>query len=139
MELQQLVSARKLRRPNGKRDYLVAAAAPVHWRSANCEEVDCGHWRNGWRIRVEGLPAELLHTARTSGRKFTELHIGEHENYLVFEAGQRCFHPHQVRTDVPEFYLVDNNGSVRVHQRAEDWAEDAGEHTGKIVDQIKKG
>lgn len=135
----QAIALRQRMRPNHKRDYISVAPKESHFTRVDCETANCGAWRNGWRIRVEGLPAAMLHTARTSGRKFTPLHISEDENWLVFEAGQRCFHTHEVRLPKPELFLVDNNGSIRVHSRVEDWVEDVGEHTGRIADILKEG
>ena len=84
-------------------------------------------------MRVEGLPGEMLHAAKTSGRKHTELHVAEGENWLVFEAGQDCFRSEQHRKllDRQEIFIARDGdwrgnptGQVRKHTKPEFWIEE---------------
>jgi hypothetical protein len=128
--------------------YRISSPLATHWRSATCAEVACPAYENGWRVRVEGLSPELLHAAKTSGRRYSEQHIAEGETWLVFEPGQQCFQVSQHRTPVgrPELYLVrggdwrgNPTGELREHAHAQDWIEDFGEHQDNLADQMRKG
>ncbi|WP_432010188.1 hypothetical protein [Streptomyces cucumeris] len=129
--------------------YAVVAPLGTHFRPATCAEVDCPHYLGGWRVRVESLTPDLLHTARTSGRRYAEHQVAQGETYLVFEAGQPCFKAsqHRARIDRPELYVVrdgDHRGNprgtkARLHQRPADWVEDFAEHQSAINDAIEKG
>lgn len=129
--------------------YAIKAPLSTHFRKATCEEVQCPDFLYGWRVHKEALSPALLHTATHSGRKFSEVQVTPGETYLVYEAGQTCFHApkHRTRVERPELYIVrdgDWRGNPRgtpnrVHQRAEDWAEDLHEHTDQINDALKEG
>lgn len=134
--------------PGAYQTYRIVSPAATHWRAASCEEVDCLDWRNGWRVRVEELSPQLLHTATNSGRRYQVLDVAEGEHWLVFEAGQACFRAgeHKVPTGRPELYVVQGGdwrgnptGMRRQHSKAEDWVDDFGTHQQKIADQIEKG
>lgn len=129
--------------------YAISAPLATHWRKATCAEVGCLHYANGWRVRLEGLPPELVQTAKTSGRRYVEERVAEDQTWLVFEAGQPCFQAaqHRLATARPELYLVrdgDWRGNprgtpTRVHRRPEDWTEDLREHIDKLDEARKKG
>lgn len=128
--------------------YQIMSPLSTHWRPATCAEVDCPNYLKGWRLRVEGLPPEMLHTAKTSGRKFTELHVAEGENWLVFEAGQPCFRASEHRhiLDKQELFIVRDGdfrgnptGNVRKHTRPEFWVEDMSENLDKVAQQFQQG
>lgn len=129
--------------------YEVVSPLSTHFRQATCAEVDCPHYLNGWRVRVEALTPDLLHAARSSGRKHVEQSVTEGETWLVFEAGQPCFKANQHRTLVgrPPLYVVrdgDWRGNprgtkARLHQRSDNWVEDFAEHQQKLADEIEKG
>lgn len=130
------------------RTYQITSPLSTHWRPAPCQEIDCPQFLHGWRVRVEGLPAEMLHAARTSGRKYVELHVSMDENWLVFEAGQPCFRSteHRKLLDRQEIFIVRDGdwrgnptGNVRKHTRPEDWREDFAEHQEKVARQIERG
>lgn len=138
--------------PEGKvqdyRTFQITSPLSTHWRKATCQEVDCPHYLNGWRVRVEGLPAEMLHAARTSGRKYAELHVAEDESWLVFEAGQACFRAEQHRKllDRQEIFIVRDGdwrgnptGNVRKHTKPEFWIEDMQENNEAVRARIEKG
>jgi hypothetical protein len=120
----------------------------ANWRPASCEEVGCGFFLNGWRLRVEVLPPQMLYTAKTAGRRFVEHRVADGETWLVFEAGQSCFKTteHRVRLDMPELYVVRDGdwrgnptGSVRRHKRAADWVDQFGEHQQNVAELLERG
>lgn len=129
--------------------YSVVSPLSTHFRPATCAEVDCPHYLNGWRVRVEALTPDLLHAARNSGRKYVEQSVAEGETWLVFEAGQDCFKAsqHRTRMDRAPLYVVrdgDWRGNprgtkARLHQRPDHWVEDFAEHQQKLADEIGKG
>ena len=135
--------------PEAYKTYAILAPTSTHFRPATCAEVDCPNYLRGWRVRVEGLPAELLHTAKTSGRRWREQRIAEGETWLLYEAGQPCFEAgtHRLRLDKPELFLVregDFRGNprgtkARMHQRPADWVDDFGEHQQHLADEHQKG
>lgn len=128
--------------------YQILSPTSTHWRAATCEEVDCPNYLKGWRLRIEGLPVDMLHAAKTSGRKFTELNVSENEHWLVFAAGQPCFRAqmHRALLDKQEIFIVRDGdyrgnptGNVRKHTRPEFWQEDFAEHQGKLAQRIQQG
>lgn len=135
--------------PDAYRTYAVVSPLSTHFRSATCAEVDCPHYVNGWRVRLEALTPDLAQAARRSGRKYAEQAVAEGETYLVFEAGQPCFRAgeHRIRSDRPPLYLVrpgdhrvdPRTVKGRLHQRPENWVEDFAEHQQKLTDEIQKG
>lgn len=135
--------------PQAYKTYAVVAPVSTHWRKATCAEVDCPHYLNGWRTRIENLTPELLHTATHTGRRYTVQQIAEGESYLVFAAGQPCFAAasHRKRSDRPPLYVVrdgDHRGNprgtkARVHHSPGNWLEDFAANRQAIADEIKKG
>jgi hypothetical protein len=121
--------------------YQILAPVSTHRRRATCAEIDCPNYLKGWKLRVEGLPPEMLHAAKTSGRKFTELDITEDEHWLIFEAGQPCFKAseHTAPLDKQEIFIARDGdfrgnptGNVRRHTRPEFWLEDMQENLGRL-------
>lgn len=135
--------------PAAYKTYAVTSPLSTHFRPATCQEMSCPHYVNGWRVRVEGLPPELVHAARASGRKYVEQSVAEGETWLVFEAGQPCFRAsdHRTRIDRPPLYVVrdgDHRGNprhtkARLHQNPAHWVEDFATHQQAIADAIKEG
>lgn len=128
--------------------YQIVSPLSTHWEPATCQQVDCPDYLNGWRVKIEGLPAEMVHAARTSGRKFSELEISQNEHWLVFEAGQPCFRAseHRRLLDKQEIFIARDGdyrgnptGHVRRHTRPEFWLEDFAEHQDKLAEQIQRG
>lgn len=130
--------------------YKVLAPAETHWRPASCAEVACAHHLHGWETRVDEttmLGQSQAYFIRHDTRKYTERHEPGGFTVFVFEAGQRCFTPHQVRLAVQAHYLVtggDWRGNptgtpVRVHARPEDWVEDFAEHQQQLAERLKRG
>lgn len=130
------------------RTFQITSPLSTHWRKATCAEVDCPNYLNGWRVRVEGLTPQLLHAAKTSGRKFSELPVAEGENWLLFESGQNCFgtSEHRKLLDRQEIFIVRDGdyrgnptGNVRKHSRPEHWIEDMNENNQRVQDRLQRG
>lgn len=129
--------------------YAVVSPLSTHFRKATCAEVSCPHYLNGWAVRVEGLHPDLLHAAKTSGRKYIEQCLVEGETWLVFEAGQACFRAsdHRTRVDREPLYVVregDHRGNprgtdARVHRGPDNWLDDFATHQATLADEIAKG
>lgn len=123
--------------------YSVAAPLTTHWRSATCLEVDCPNFLNGWKVRVEGLPDELLYAAKTSGRKYVQMDVGPGETYLVFEAGQQCFAQHTTSLDRPAIFAVRSDliqrGRPFIHSGPDAWLDDFDSHQQTLRAQQERG
>jgi hypothetical protein len=129
------------------RTFQILAPASTHRRKASCAEVNCTQYLHGWRVRVDGLDPQMLHTAKTSGRKYTELHVAEGENWLVFEAGQSCFKmsQHSVPLDKRELFIARDGdfrgnptGNIRKHTRPEFWVEEMSLNLDKVRDRQQR-
>jgi hypothetical protein len=135
--------------PEAYKSYVISQPLATHWRRATCEEIGCPDYQHGWKVRVEGLPAELVHAARTSGRRHSELNVADGETWLVFEAGQACFRATEHRAPIgrPPLFVVrdgDARGNprgtkARLHQRAESWRDDFAEHQQTLADAQQRG
>ena len=121
--------------------YQILAPVSSHRRPATCAEINCPNYLGGWKLRIEGLPPEMVYAARTSGRKFTELDVTENEHWLIFEAGQACFRSaeHTLPLDKQEIFIARDGdfrgnptGNVRKHTRPEFWLEDMQENLGRL-------
>lgn len=128
--------------------YQIVAPLKTHWRPATCAEVNCPQYERGWQVRVENLTPEMLHAAKTSGRKYSELHVAEGETWLVFEAGQSCFRAsqHRVKLDRQEIFVARDgdwrgnpSGRVLRHSRPEHWIEDFQTNSEKIIQLRERG
>lgn len=125
-----------------------AVAAPKTTVPATCVEIGCEHYLNGWRLRVEGLPADLVHAATHSGRTFERLEVAEGETWLVFAAGQPCFkaaeHLRSISTGPDQFGVFAGDwrarlGVIRRHTRPEDWVDDFATHQQTLADRLGQG
>lgn len=134
--------------PQDYRTFQITSPLSTHWEPATCVQVQCGQYTNGWRVRVEGLPPEMLHSAKTAGRKYTELRVAEDENWLVFEAGQPCFgsSKHRRLLDRQELFIVRDGdwrgnptGRVRKHTRPEDFIDEMQENQGRLAELHQQG
>lgn len=130
------------------RTFQILAPRSTHRRKATCAEVHCPHYELGWKVRVEGLDAQMLHTAKTSGRKYTELHVAENENWLLFESGQPCFRAatHSLPLDKQEIFIARDGdyrgnptGNMRKHTRPEFWIEEMQENNSKVRERLERG
>jgi hypothetical protein len=137
--------------PQAFKTYQVVAPLPTHFRSASCQEARCSNYLSGWRTVIDEISdlgkRQAHYIRKQSGRAFTEYKDEAGMTAFTFEAGQRCFAQHQVRTDTPEIYLVkggDWRGNPmgvrpRRHASADDWVEDFAEHQQRLADEISKG
>lgn len=126
--------------------FAVKSPINTHFRRATCAEVSCAAYAQGWTLRIELLSPELLHLARTSGKRFTEVQLAAGHTVLVFEAGQPCFAEHKIPLGRPEIYLVGrgdwrsfNPRQARQHTRPEDWVDECSTHLDKLRSEIEKG
>jgi hypothetical protein len=128
--------------------YSVKSPIATHWRKASCAEAGCQAYEMGWKVRKETLTPELLHTATTSGRKYSVLEVAPGETYFVYEPGQACFaeSTHRVPLGRPELYVVrggdwrgNPRGERRAHNSVEHWLEDLHEHTDRINTVLEHG
>jgi hypothetical protein len=125
----------------------VLAPLATHWRRATCEEIDCGEYRNGWRLRVDALTPKMLADIDEVGYRYTRLPVAPGETYLIFEAGQPCFKAsqHQAPLGKPGIYRVRQGdwrmpvAGVHTFATPEDWRDHLGEHLGKIADLRQRG
>lgn len=127
--------------------YTVAAPLATHFRPATCEEVDCAHWRDGWRTVVDESTdlgaAQAAYIRGQSGRRFVEHREGA-AAVFVFEPGQRCFAAHQLPLERDPLLIVRMGdwrgyGPARVHRRPEDWVDDMQVSLDKVRDRHERG
>jgi hypothetical protein len=127
------------------RTYTITAPVSTHFRDPSpaeigsgraCENAGCEPYARGWRLRWDVLTEQQRHDATHSGRQYTVQAVSEHENWLVFPAGQPCFRAsqHRVRLDRPEMFRVRDGVAVpRLHSRPDDWMDDLRNHTERVA------
>lgn len=132
--------------PGAYKTYQVSAPTKTHFRRATCAEVECPHYTNGWRVRIEGLGEDMIHTAKNSGRTWRPLAVSATENWLVFEAGQPCFQAvnHRKRLDREEMFIVRHGDWRRTfssftHANPTDWISDFSEHQDALANEHQRG
>jgi len=132
--------------------YAVRSPLNTHFRSATCAEIDCPDYIHGWYLKIEGTPDNLIHAAKTSGRRFTigELWNGQGEAFqaLIFEAGQECFRSstHVKSLDRPEFFFA-GRGDHRSFStrramkfaRAEHFVDSFATHLDRLKQDLERG
>lgn len=132
--------------------YQVATPVRTHFRQATCAEVECAHWRDGWRMELDPNTElgrrQLAYIRMKSGRAYTDITTLDSPTVtLLFPPGQRCFGQHRlpilgreplVRVRGGD-WRGNPTGMVRRHVRAADWVEDFAEHQLKIIEQRKRG
>jgi hypothetical protein len=134
---------------HAKKTYSIRAPRATHWRAASCTEVACEGQEHGWVMlideRTELGQRQAHYIRRESARRFTEQTEGGLTSF-TFEPDQTCFTPHEVPLGKPELYIVRDGDlrtvrptNVRLHQRAEDWADDFATHQQTIADAIQEG
>lgn len=131
--------------------FQVVAPKSTHTRKATCEEVECGAYARGWRMKLD-LSTDLgqkqaYYIKHHSGRSYKV--IGQRDGLveLEFKGGQPCFADHRVRNDLPEVYRVkggDHRGNplrtlTRVHKKPEFWVEEFAENQDRLKTAIEKG
>lgn len=135
------------------------ASSPIasHFRKATCEEIDCKFWREGWTLRKQDMSAQDLYLVTHIGKRYTEHHMEEGVDYLVFEPGQSCFAEaqHFIPLDRPAFFYrgqgdfraiggpPESASSKRwerdaVSMRAEDWVDSFANDVDKLKEASEK-
>jgi hypothetical protein len=122
--------------------YEIRRPIASHYRPATCEEVECAHWRNGWKtiVPMNSEQALYIHSG-SSGRAWTESSDGDGMRTFTFAPGQKCFasDTHRVSIERDPIFIArggDSRGNPlgerRVHARAEDWVEDFALHQDRV-------
>ncbi len=128
-------------RPDQYRTFQIAAPRASHYRAASCEEYGCLDWRHGWEVHLQALTPDQRAAVEQHGGRYRHRveDRGPGRTVWVFEAGQSCFRvaDHAVPVGRPALFVVrrgDHRWSevTRVHQRPEDWRDDAAEHLDRI-------
>jgi hypothetical protein len=119
-------------------------------RAASCEEVDCGHWLNGWKTVVPGEQAEAVRGMVNGLYSFTETRLPDGRAEFIFPPGQECFLGRNGKHTLPwdgreRFFRRDGDwrgnptGHVTEHTRPDHWVEDFGEHQQQLADRLERG
>ncbi len=121
------------------------------YRPATCEEVECQMYAKGWKMQLDlqsGLgQKQAYYIKHQSGRSFTHEVLESGLVELTFKGGQPCFQEHQLRTDLPESFIVkggDSRGNplrvpTRVHKRPETWLEEFAANQDRIAAVHERG
>ena len=126
---------RRQLRQNGYGHFRILRPWDTHWREAECNEVDCPHYLQGWMTVVPTKSPQAEYIRHECGRHFTEEKREGGLSAFTFPSGQRCFRDHKLPKDMQEHYLHDK----RLHERPIDWVEDFNEETDKIKRQRERG
>lgn len=138
--------------------YAVRTQLTTHFRPARCAEIDCPDYLNGWYLKIDGTPQDLLHLATHSGKKYVvgeimlepteERPTTEIFKALIFEAGQECFRvsTHVKSLERPEFFYVGRGdfrsfSTRRASQfdRADQFVDSFATHLDRIKTEIERG
>ena len=111
----------------------------THWRAAECREVDCPHFLQGWVTVVPAVSEQADYIRHNSERHFTEKRVAGELSEFVFPPGQRCFRPHKRPLDRQEIFTHEANGRRRVHERPTDWTDHFNEETDKTKRALERG
>jgi hypothetical protein len=130
--------------------YQVAAPLATHYRTARCEEVDCGQQANGWASPIDESTdlgkQQAWYIRNQSGRRYREnRNLLPGLTVFEFEPGQQCFAEHHVPLDRPALYVV-RDGDWRgnptgrtARRRPDDWVDDFATHQDKLKTELEKG
>jgi hypothetical protein len=138
--------------------FRIVSPLDTHFRVGTCEEDHCVAYLTGWRTVVdENTPLGAEQAAYMRGDR-TRRHVetselvenppaphgeasvtGVTRTVFTFEAGQQCFRQHRVPIDRPELYLVDSNGSRRVHSGPDAWRDDLCTNQDRLAELINRG
>jgi hypothetical protein len=129
--------------PASYKTYAIIQPEETHFRSATCEEVQCGAYERGWKTRVDEttelgqMQAAFIRVR--ARRRFHEEHNVEGMTDFVFPPGQECFAEHKISLERPPLFLVrggdwraNPRGERRLHTRADLWVEDFAEHQDRL-------
>ena len=110
--------------PNEQR-FRIVQPPSTHFVPANCEEVECDHYLNGWMtIATVGSRAEVLVRA-DKHRSWTEQRAPNQSDVIefIFPPGQQCYRQHQVASGRPALLFHETPGHRIRHTRGEDFME----------------
>lgn len=119
-------------------------------RPATCEEVNCGHYLNGWRTTVDESTElgqqQAYYMRHDRSRKHTETRTETGLTQFTFEPGQRCFAAgnHRLPWDGRERFF-ERGGDWRgqtsptVEHSPTGWLDSFGEHQERVKDAIERG
>lgn len=135
--------------------YRVVSPLDTHWRVGTCEEDHCEYYLHGWRSVFDENTELGAHQAAYVRSDRTRRHVETRElveappgepaasgvtrTVFTFEAGQKCFGSHRVPLGRPELYLVDSNGSRRVHSGPDAWRDDLCTNQARLAELINQG
>lgn len=133
--------------PKGTPDQYKTYAIRAMLRKGSCISAGCEAYENGWQLRVEDLSPEMLHTAKTSGRRYKEIEVDANNHLLIFEAGQPCFKDgfHMINMIGEERYFVGPGDHRRFSvnraqaRTADTFVDDMATHLDKVNDFLNKG
>jgi hypothetical protein len=126
--------------------FRIKAPLATHFRAFTPEEIaagdacrltDCPSYLTGWKLRWDVLSEADRHLATHCGRAYRI-----DQEWIVFEPGQACFRApdHRLRIDRPELFLVrDGRAPARVHDNADNWADDLHTHVDRIDTTRQRG
>jgi hypothetical protein len=131
--------------PSAYETFSVHRPLATHWRPATCAEVACPDYLNGWKARVEQLTEKGLYAATHCGRKFDRVAVAPGETWLVYDAGQPCFHAkqHCKPLERPELFVVragdwrDPGNPFKISP--ESWLDSFGENQEQLHDRQVRG
>lgn len=143
--------------------FAIKSPISTHYRRATCAEVNCADYLNGWYLKIEGTPEDLLYLATHSGRRYTtgevviekEVEIDgaitvvpDMFKALIFEAGQGCFAEatHVKSLERQEFYFSGRGDyrsfSIRkahLYDRPDQFVDDFDHHLTRIRRALEQG
>lgn len=126
--------------------YQIASPITTHYRKATCVEIDCPHYTNGWRIKLDILQPADKQAIKDSRRKYKVEDMPDGK-WLIFEPGQPCFQAstHRIAVGRPEIYRV-GRGDFRSYNprearvlRADQWLDDFYNHQDKLKTLQERG
>jgi hypothetical protein len=134
------------------RTFALSTPVASHFRPATCAEVECAHWRDGWRMVLDPSTdlgrRQLQFIHWRAGRAYTDVSSpGDALVTLIFKPGQRCFAEHHVpiAEKTPLLVVRDGDwrgnptGARRRHTRVADWLDEFATHQDRLSEQRKMG
>lgn len=124
----------------------------THYRVADCKEVDCPNFHNGWQLgydltderKVEAANL-LAGIARERGMVFSHQVLGTVVTF-TFQPGQNCFETHRIPLERDPFAIKrggDWRGNPRgdsyIHSNVVNWVDDFENHQDKLATRLEQG
>lgn len=126
-------------RTAAKQHFKINRPLATHWREAECREVDCPHYLQGWMTVVPTVSNQADYIRHNSGRHFTEARMAGELSEFTFAPGQRCFRPHKLPLDKQEIFTHEAGGIRRAHAQPLGWIEHFNEETDKTRRALERG